>query len=122
VSEGRHRRLLFVVLAAGLALAPFRTQSADLTDAQRRGLYLALVRYGTTEQAPPGFTPKVGDAVPGFIRLAELPAPATEPSAPVRCYDYVMFYYFGMTGNVVLLVEPKTRTIVDVIGPTSGAW
>ena len=117
--RGRFPVLLF---AAALTVVAVHAQPVELTGAQRQELYLALVRTGTTERAPPGFRPKVGAIVPSSIKLAELPAGATGPMSAVRCYNYAMLYYFGMAGNVVLLVEPGSRTIAEVIGPPSAAW
>jgi len=117
-----HHRGPASLLAAVLVVAAVHAQPVALTAAQRQELYLALVRTGTTERAPPGFTAKIGDIVPSSIKLAELPASAAKLTSSVRCYDYAMLYYFGMAGNVVLLVEPGSRTIVDVIGPVAGVW
>jgi hypothetical protein len=83
-------------------------ESLALTNTQRRDIYQDVSKL-KTKQASTRFTPKLGESVPGSITLRPLPASATKQVPAAKSYDYAML------GNKVLLVNPDTKKIADVI-------
>src|SRR5262249_7170713 len=79
-----------------------------------------LVRSQDTEvsfalkpaKAAQNFEPSVGAKVPGGVKLHPLPRPLMNEMQPLRRYGYIKFK------NQVLIVNPMTRTIVDMFPET----
>ena len=63
----------------------------------------------TKETAPAGFTAKVGEAVPASLHLHPLPNSVTNAVPTVKSYD------FAMVKNEILLVDPSSKQIVDIV-------
>lgn len=87
------------------------TGSSDqlkLTSAQRNEIWKSLSSQ-TKETPPNGFTAKVGEAVPSALHLQPLPSNVTSNVPAVKSYD------FAMLQNEVLLVDPSSKKIVDIV-------
>ncbi len=83
--------------------------SADrLSSAQRHALWESLGSQakGTT---PAGFTPKVGEAVPGSIKLQALPTNVSSQIPEAKAYSYALLQ------SGLLLVDPASKDVVDII-------
>lgn len=72
-------------------------------------IYQQVRKGASKEVLPAGFRPEIGAKVPGSIALDSLPGDLTNRLPELRKYDYVM------TQNVVALVDPATRNVVDVL-------
>ncbi len=80
----------------------------NLTSTQRAEIWQNLSNQAK-ETPPAGFTPKVGEAVPSSIRVQPLPGSVSSQVPAVKSYD------FAMLQNEVLIVDPTSKKIVDVI-------
>jgi len=84
----------------------------DLTDAQKQTILISVINQNFKNEAPPNFQPVVGTIVPETVELEEMPktivvlAPTTEPFRLARVV------------NQVVIVDPQTRRVVDVISST----
>jgi hypothetical protein len=95
------------------------TPPLKLSQAQREKIARA-VRSQDTEvsfalkpaKAAQNFEPSVGAKVPGGLKLHPLPRPLMNETQPLRRYGYIKFK------NQVLIVNPMTRTIVDMFPET----
>jgi hypothetical protein len=79
-----------------------------LTSAQRHELWQGLSKQAK-ESAPAGFMAKVGEAVPGSIKLQSLPASLSSQIPAVKSYDYAMLQ------SELLIVDPTSKNVVDII-------
>jgi hypothetical protein len=119
----RHAGMTAMVLVAAIGASGFVSvakaagRPLGLTRTQRREIYFEVNRLGSGEVAPPGFRPKIGDAVPDIIKLNPLPARATSAAPDAVGFDYAVLYFYGMATNELLLVAPGSRKIVAVISP-----
>jgi hypothetical protein len=82
----------------------------NLTSTQRQDIYRAVTKLNASETEPANFTAWVGEVVPSTVTLHALPASAAKQVPAVRSYDYATL------GNEVLIVNPSTKKIADVIG------
>jgi len=110
---------LFIVGASALFLAG--AVSLGITTAERIHLGFALpadeeldiyqqVRKSASKEAPPAdFRPQIGAKVPRSVALNSLPGDLTNRLPELRKYDYIV------TQDVVALVDPATRNVVDVL-------
>ena len=80
----------------------------DLTTAQRAEIWRRLGNQQATN-APPGFQPKVGAAVPASVQLKTLPSSVSNQVPQVQSYDY------AMVQSQLLIVDPATKKIVSII-------
>jgi hypothetical protein len=105
--------LLATVGAAAAATSSSTMKSANdmlnLTSTQRHEIYQDVGKQKMSQTAPAGFTAKLGEAVPSSVRLNPLPASATKQVSAVKSYDYAKL------GNEVLIVNPSSKKIADVI-------
>jgi hypothetical protein len=81
----------------------------NLTSAQRHELWQSISNQAAKENAPAGFTAKVGDAVPSSVKLELLPPNLTSQIPAVKSYDYALMQ------NDLLIVDPTSKKIVDII-------
>jgi len=81
----------------------------NLTATQRHDIYRDVNKQAKSQNAPAGFTAKVGEAVPSSITTSPLPADAAKQVAAVKTYR------FAMIGKDVLLVSPTSSKIAAVI-------
>ena len=80
-----------------------------LTPAQRMAILTAVLQESAKVRPPPGLKPTVGAEVPASIELYTLPLGAMAQSPELRSLKYTM------AQNQVVLVDPTTLRIVDVI-------
>ena len=99
---------------SGSQAAPAATSSTGSTDrlrltsAQRKQIWQSL--SGQTKETPPaGFTPTVGETLPAAVHLQPLPSNVTNSVPSVKSYD------FAMVQNGVLIVDPTSKKIVDIV-------
>lgn len=80
-----------------------------LTPEQRTAILKAVQQESGKVRPPPGLKATVGAEVPASIELYTLPSAAMEQSPALRSLRYTM------AQNQVVLVDPTTLRIVDVI-------
>jgi hypothetical protein len=80
-----------------------------LTPAQRMAILSAVLQESAKVRPPPGLKVAVGAEVPASIELYTLPIGAMAQSPELRSLQYTM------AQNQVVLVDPTTLRIVDVI-------
>lgn len=85
------------------------SEQINLTSAQRNEIWQSISSQGLKETPPPGFTPKVGDMVPSSLKIQMFPNNVTAQVPAVKSYDYAMLE------NQVLLVDPSSKKIVEII-------
>jgi hypothetical protein len=90
---------------ANPATAPDLKLSAD----QKHTIYLSISNQPQKETAPLEFRAAVGAVVPASVNLQPLPKTIVELMPQVKDYQY------AMVANQVLLVEPKSKQVVDII-------
>jgi Protein of unknown function (DUF1236) len=102
---------LVAAVSAASAAEPnmMKSGSLNLTTTQRHDIYQGVGKLKTSEKAPASFTARVGAAVPSSIKLQPLPASATKQVPAAKSYDYAML------GKELVLVNPRTKKIADVI-------
>jgi hypothetical protein len=113
------RVVIALVFACGVAVAaaqdspPANTPNLNLTPAQKQTIYQSIIsQQDKTSSAPDTFRAAVGADVPDSVKLA--PMPKTIVDLVPQTKDYV----FGLVAKQVLIVDPKSRRVVEVI--TSG--
>jgi hypothetical protein len=79
-----------------------------LTSAQRHELWQGLSKQAK-ESTPAGFTAKLGETVPGSIKLQSLPANLGSQVPGAKSYDYAMLQ------SELLIVDPTSKNVVDII-------
>src|SRR5207248_1598861 len=90
--------------------APQSVPSLQLSDAQRQAVYQSIsTRRSKKDTAPPGFRPAVGAQVPASIKLEPL------PKAVVELVPKTADYQYAFVANQVLIVDPRSRTVVEII-------
>jgi hypothetical protein len=108
--------LVFLLVSVGFAgamdnggIAP--QDRLTLSGAQELAIFQSVSRQKTKKAtAPSGFEPEMGQAVPESITLHKLPSDATSRVPTATPYDYAMLQ------NQLLIVNPRDRIAVDVIG------
>ena len=83
--------------------------SASLDESHRSRLHTAVARLDTRPLTRVNFSVSVGTVVPRTVELRPLPASIVEIIPAYRDYDYFV------VRNTVVIVEPETHKIVDVI-------
>jgi hypothetical protein len=91
--------------AAGVRSAGFD----GLTDAQRQEIWQGVSKQPTVESLPAGFMAAVGETVPGPIKMAPLPNDVSAAVPVVKSYD------FAMAQGQVLIVDPSSKRIIDIL-------
>jgi Protein of unknown function (DUF1236) len=84
-------------------------QPLTLTTTQQNEIYQDVSQQKVSQTAPKSFTARVGETVPGSIKLSALPASATKQVPAVKSYDYAML------GKQLIIVDPSTKKVSDVI-------
>jgi hypothetical protein len=113
----RHAVLISALLAGmGTALAqsaaepsPERTPDLQLNKDQRHTIYSSISKMPEKQTAPPTFLPQVGAVVPESINLKPL------PDTLVGLVPRLENYRYALVANQVMLVDPKSKRVVDVI-------
>jgi hypothetical protein len=81
----------------------------NLTSAQRQEIWQSVSKQAAKEAPPAGFTAKVGEAVPSAVKLQPLPSSVSSQVPAVKPFEYAMLQ------NQVLIVDPSSKKIVDII-------
>jgi Protein of unknown function (DUF1236) len=105
---------LIVTASTGVAAAAGVTGSAtsdhlNLTSAQRHEIWQTVSKQAAKENAPTGFKAMVGETAPGSIKLQALPSDVSSRIPAMKWYD------FAMLQNQVLIVDPSSKKIVDIV-------
>jgi Protein of unknown function (DUF1236) len=95
-----------VTVAALLSLSSIAAAD-DLTAQQRKQIYDTVVKDHMMPGSPPGFDASKGSELPSSVLLNNFPNSIDDPK--------VQSYGFAVTGNEVVVADPKTRKIIDVI-------
>ena len=83
-----------------------------LSDDQKQRVVQAINGTGTLDgKVPEGFTPAIGAKVPTQKKLAEHPL----PQPLVREIPALKNYYYVQLSDKVLIVDPMTKKVADVI-------
>lgn len=106
--------IVVLALCTGIAAAAAQTQQDSelrLTTAQKSAIYRAVDKEKAKVKAPPNVKASVGEQVPPSIELHMLPDDAVADAPAVKIYRYTLIR------NEVVLVDPTTMRVVDVIRP-----
>jgi len=107
--------MLALIASAGVAAAAGMTNSAttsehlNLTTAQQKEIWQGVSQQAAKETAPPAFKATLGEATPSIIKLQPFPSKVVHEVPAVKSYDYAMLQ------NQVLIVDPSSRKIVDIV-------
>jgi len=81
-----------------------------LTVAQRDQIWQGASRQVTNESPlPAGFKADIGEAVPASMKLQPMPKDVSDQVPVVKSYD------FAMLEGQLLIVDPGSRKIIDII-------
>jgi len=83
-------------------------ERVELTPAQRTTIYRTITRE-RVRAAAPGVDLRLGARVPQAVELSELPTAVIEEVPTVRRYRYMV------VNNEVVLVDPATSEVVEII-------
>jgi hypothetical protein len=104
---------IVLALLAGMeaaGAASVRSAGIDgLTDTQRLEIWQGVSKQATNEGLPAGFKAAVGETVPGSIKMEPLPNDVSAAVPVVKSYD------FAMAQGQVLIVDPSSKRIVDIL-------
>jgi hypothetical protein len=104
---------LLVVTQVSAATAqstnPEATPNLDLSAGQKQTIYTSIRNLNIKNETPPNFHPLVGAVVPTEVKLE--PMPKTIGELAPRIKDFQV----GMIANHVVVVEPQSRKVVEVI-------
>jgi len=90
--------------------APRDAPRLELSETQREAIYQSISnRQSKKDTAPVGFRPVLGAYVPDVIALEPLPKAVAELVPKIADYEY------AFVANQVLIVDPRSRTVVEVI-------
>jgi hypothetical protein len=93
----------------GLNQGAITSPKAQLSAAQKTAIYNALSRDKSKVVAPGNFRASIGAPVPPSIELYALPSEAVANAQAASSYRYTM------VNNQVVLVDPLTMQVVDII-------
>ncbi len=88
---------------------PAAVPSLKLTAAQKQTIYASISSQKQKETAPPTFRVAVGAVVPPSVELQALPKTIVDLIPELKDYEY------AMVTNQVLLVDPKTKQVIEII-------
>jgi len=83
-------------------------ERVDLTPAQRTTIYRTVTRE-RVQAAPPSFAVTLGARVPQTVELREIPSAVVAEVPSVRPYRYMV------VNNEVVLVDPATSEVIEII-------
>jgi hypothetical protein len=90
--------------------APRDVPDLALTTSQKQAVYQSVHNQKVLKSTEPiGFRAAVGAHVPGSIAVAPLPPTVVDLAPSLKGYEY------AFVANQVLIVQPETKTVVDVI-------
>ena len=93
----------------GLNQGAITSPKAQLSAAQKTAIYNAVSRDKSKVVAPGNFRASIGAPVPPSIELYALPSEAVANAQAASSYRYTM------VNNQVVLVDPLTMQVVDII-------
>jgi len=93
----------------GTETNPAAVRDLKLTAAQKHTIYSSISSQKQRETAPPTFQAAVGAVVPGSVELQSLPKTILDLIPELKNYEY------AMVANQVLLVDPKSKQVVEII-------
>src|SRR3954447_14827729 len=93
----------------GAEANPAGVPNLKLTAARKQTIYSSISNQKQKETAPPTFQAAVGAVVPGSVELQSLPKTIVDLIPELKDYEY------AMVANQVLLVEPKSKQVVEII-------
>lgn len=83
--------------------------SLELTDAQKQTILISVTNQNFKNEAPPNFQPVVGAVVPENVVLEEMPKTIVELAPKVEAFRLARVI------NQVVIVDPQTRRVIEVI-------
>jgi hypothetical protein len=90
--------------------APHNVPSPGLTVSRKQAVYQSIHnRHATKSTEPIGFRAAVGAHVPASIAIEPLPPTVVGLLPSLKDYEY------AFVANQVLIVQPQSRTVVEVI-------
>lgn len=93
----------------GAEVNPAAVPDLKLSAAQKQTIYSSISNQKQKETAPPTFRAAVGAAVPSSVELQALPKTIVDLIPELKDYQY------AMVANQVLLVDPKSKQVVEII-------
>jgi len=93
----------------GTETNPAAMPDLKLSVEQRQTIYSSISNQRQKETAPPNFQAAVGAVVPTSIETQQLPKTIVELMPALKDYE------FAMVANQVLLVDPKTKQVIEII-------
>jgi hypothetical protein len=88
---------------------PAAVPSLKLNAAQKQTIYSSISSQKQKETAPPTFRVAVGAVVPPSMDLQPLPKTIVDLIPELKDYEYTM------VTNQVLLVDPRSKQVVEII-------
>jgi hypothetical protein len=113
--ETKRPLVVFCVRGAGIATAAGPNGAAtssdhlNMSNTQRHEIWQSLSKQAAKENAPVSFKAMVGETAPGSIKLQVLPGDVSNRVPAVKSYDYAMLQ------NQMLIVDPISKKIVDIV-------
>ncbi len=98
-----------VAAAAGMSNSAAANDHLNLTSVQQKEIWQGVSQQAAKATTPASFKPTVGEATPSSIKLQPLPSKVANEVPAVKSYD------FAMLQNQVLIVDPSSRKIVDIV-------
>jgi hypothetical protein len=103
-----------LALIASVGLASAQTvvttrEAIELSPAQRTTVYRTITRETRTIDAQPGFDVTVGARVPRSVEIHTMPETVITEVPVVKRYRYMV------VNNQVVLVDPDTSEVVEII-------
>ena len=95
--------------APGLNQGASQNQKVQLSAAQKTAIYNAVRKDKSKSAAPANFQASIGARVPASIELYALPPDAVANAQAASSFRYTM------VNNQVVLVDPLTMQVVDII-------
>src|SRR5262245_19718873 len=83
-------------------------ENIELTPAQRSTIYRTVTRE-RVQTSPQSVDVRLGARVPQSVELREIPAPVVQEIPTVRRYRYMV------VNNEVVLVDPATSEVIEII-------
>jgi hypothetical protein len=88
---------------------PATATNLQLSSDQKHTIYLSISNQPQKETAPPAFRAAVGAVLPPSVNSQPLPKTIVDLMPQTKEYEY------AMVANQVLLIDPKSKQVVEVI-------
>ena len=103
--------MLILLDSTGAAAAMSNGAPLYLTFAQEQVIYRALTK-DEGQPGPADFQPSIGAEIPSSFALRQLPSSVTDRVPATGKYEYLK-----LRDDKVILVDPSSRQVVDIIDP-----